>query len=291
MALNKSKYHIRKGAVLVNKPASILFPKNAYYDLEDIISDIVDNTTGLDNYVPLNSTAAVTVTTNNRFSVLGENGEIKLKTDSATPGDITLEQDNGTDTGTIRLANATGNLTARLEIATPDPDQVSVFIVGAERIQSQVSSDISNQDTVIGVADELIALEFDDGTASSSKLEVAKDLISLLSNVITITHNNTDPDLVLTITMDEDAIEIGASETGVEEANVNVEQTGVLINYIDTVTPANNASILIESGFVTIVAPIVNMALPNYADDTAAGVAGLAAGDLYQTAGAVKIKQ
>ena len=31
--------------------------------------------------------------------------------------------------------------------------------------------------------------------------------------------------------------------------------------------------------------------LPNYADDAAAGVAGLVAGQLYQTSGTVKVKQ
>ena len=39
------------------------------------------------------------------------------------------------------------------------------------------------------------------------------------------------------------------------------------------------------------VLPSVQLTLPNYADDTAAGAAGLVTGQLYQTSGTVKVKQ
>jgi hypothetical protein len=86
MLLNNSKYYIRKSALVVNRSVVNLFPKNAYYNLKDIVDDLgvggfktstVKALTAETVTVENNAEAKFLLSGNGRFTVDGQ-GTINL---------------------------------------------------------------------------------------------------------------------------------------------------------------------------------------------------------------------
>ena len=282
MLLNNSKYFIRKNALVINRAPSTLFPINAYYNLEHIIKDIVGNNQGGGNYLPLVLTSNTAVDGGTYDLNLGGQGDVDMyKSDLGTRAGLFLHNQFGAVQSSLYWRNLT------------NADIIRAVVVKHNGVNITVSDNMATTNTISDFTSLGFSLYYNDKTDALRRagIDTSNNGTEIFGRQVEIKANTDDPNYSSILTTHTRALLQASNDTAVSVSLIQATQTTSELAYHDRVTPANTASVVAASGEIKLDATRIKLVgIPEYADDAAAGVAGLQAGDLFRTGGQLFIK-